>query len=153
MWRLVSHPRIGPDVVAELLVGAVSTWSNDTDWPDAAASFVGVARRLRDVGVIDEDALARGGKRREGMFYAANGMIQHLSGAILGLVLVGWGAAGFDAKRWDLEFEFKNTKGGPEAVEAELSDATPMRAWAIAKAFELGMSVADVPQAECIRRL
>ena len=58
MWRLVSHPRIGPDVVAELLVGAVSTWSNDTDWPDAAASFVGAARRLRDVGVIDEDALA-----------------------------------------------------------------------------------------------
>ena len=59
---------------------------------------------------------------------------------------------GFDAKRWDLEFEFKNTKGGPEAVEAELSDATPMRAWAIAKAFELGMSVADVPQAERMKR-
>ena len=58
MRRLVSHPRIGPDVVAEPLVGAVSTWSNDTDWPDAAASFVGAARRLRDVGVIDEDALA-----------------------------------------------------------------------------------------------
>ena len=37
-------------------------------------------------------------------------------------------------------------------VEAELSDATPMRAWAIAKAFELGMSVADVPQAERMKR-
>jgi len=47
---------------------------------------------------IDEDALANGGNRREGMHYAANGMIQHLSGAINGLVLVAWGAAGFDAK-------------------------------------------------------
>ena len=29
-------------------------------------------------------------------------------------------------------------------VEQELAEATPMRAWAIAKAFELGMSVAEV---------
>ena len=47
---------------------------------------------------IDEDAIANGGRRREGMHYAANGMVQHLSGAILGLVLIGWGAAGFDAQ-------------------------------------------------------
>ena len=47
---------------------------------------------------IDEDAISRGGVRREGMHYAANGMVQHLSGVINGLVLVAWGAAGFDAK-------------------------------------------------------
>ena len=32
------------------------------------------------------------------MHYAANGMIQHLSGAINGLVLVAWAGAGFDAR-------------------------------------------------------
>jgi carbamoyl-phosphate synthase small subunit len=61
-----------------------------------------------------------------------------------GLRMVDENSNGFDARRWDLEFEFRNTKGGPEQVEQELAEATPMRAWAIAKAFELGMSVAEV---------
>ena len=56
MWRLVSHPDVGPDVVAELLVGAVSTWSNDTDWPDAGASFLDAGDRLLEVGAIDAAA-------------------------------------------------------------------------------------------------
>ena len=32
------------------------------------------------------------------MHYAANGMVQHASGAINGLILVAWGAAGFDPR-------------------------------------------------------
>ena len=58
MWRLVAHPSVGPDVVSELLVGAVSTWSNDTDWPDAGRSFVAAAQRLLDVGAINEETRA-----------------------------------------------------------------------------------------------
>jgi carbamoyl-phosphate synthase small subunit len=61
-----------------------------------------------------------------------------------GLRMVDENSNGFDAKRWDLEFEFRNKKGGIEEVEQELTEATPMRAWAIAKAFELGMSVHEV---------
>jgi carbamoyl-phosphate synthase small subunit len=61
-----------------------------------------------------------------------------------GLRMVDENSNGFDAKRWDLEFEFRNSKSGREEVEQELTDATPMRAWAIAKAFELGMSVDEV---------
>merc|ERR1719453_2414395 len=61
-----------------------------------------------------------------------------------GLRMVDENSNGFDAKRWDLEFEFRNSKAGREEVEQELTDATPMRAWAIAKAFELGMSVDEV---------
>merc|ERR1719305_949201 len=61
-----------------------------------------------------------------------------------GLRMVDENSNGFDAKRWDLEFEFRNSKAGREEVEQELAEATPMRAWAIAKAFELGMSVAEV---------
>lgn len=56
MWRLIAHPSVGPDTVSELLVGAVSTWSNDTDWPDAGGSIIAVARRLADVGAIDRAA-------------------------------------------------------------------------------------------------
>ena len=74
-----------------------------------AAFFFGIVTGILDSPVdmcqhlligwaIDEDALSRGGPRREGMHYAANGMIQHLSGAINGIVLVAWGASGFDAK-------------------------------------------------------
>jgi hypothetical protein len=61
-----------------------------------------------------------------------------------GLRMVDENSNGFDARRWDLEFEFHNSKAGREEVEQELTDATPMRAWAIAKAFELGMGVEEV---------
>ena len=54
MWRLVDHPDVGPDLVADLLVGAVSSWSNSTDWPDAASSFLQAAEILEDKGLIDE---------------------------------------------------------------------------------------------------
>merc|ERR1719271_1815827 len=61
-----------------------------------------------------------------------------------GLRMVDENCDGFDAKRWDLEFEFRDVNNDTDAVVEELSAATPMRAWAIAKAFELGMSVEHV---------
>jgi carbamoyl-phosphate synthase/aspartate carbamoyltransferase len=62
-----------------------------------------------------------------------------------GLRMVDENSDGFDAKRWDMEFEFRNDiENGPEAVDNELSKATPMRMWAIAKAFQQGRSVEEI---------
>ena len=36
---------------------------------------------------IDEDAMHRGGQRREAMFYACNGLTQHLSQVIIAAVM------------------------------------------------------------------
>ena len=49
--------------------------------------------------VIDEDALARGGLRREGMFWACNGVFQHLSEVVIAGMLAIFGANGLDSKR------------------------------------------------------
>ena len=48
---------------------------------------------------------------------------------------------GFVGSRYDLEFEFKPSD---RTLEQELARPTPMRPWAIAKAFELGQSVDEV---------
>jgi len=49
---------------------------------------------------IDEDAQrSASGLRREGMFYACNGMTQHLSEALLALLLALLGVAGLDSRR------------------------------------------------------
>ena len=52
VWRLVSHPEIGPELVSEIMVAAVSTWSNSTDWPDAAESVLMVTEDLVDDDLI-----------------------------------------------------------------------------------------------------
>jgi Na+/melibiose symporter-like transporter len=49
--------------------------------------------------VIDEDALARGGLRREGMFWACNGVCQHLSEVVIALLIAIFGLAGLDSRR------------------------------------------------------
>ena len=49
--------------------------------------------------IIDEDGLARGGARREGMFWACNGVFQHLSEVVIGGILAIFGAAGLEPKR------------------------------------------------------
>ena len=49
--------------------------------------------------VIDEDGLRRGGLRREGMFWACNGVCQHLSEAVIACLLAIFGLAGLDARR------------------------------------------------------
>ena len=45
---------------------------------------------------IDEDGLDNSGIRREGMFYACNGVVQHLNEVVLALLLAIYGAAGLD---------------------------------------------------------
>ena len=49
--------------------------------------------------IIDEDGLVRGGARREGMFWACNGVFQHLSEVVIAGMLAIFGANGLDSKR------------------------------------------------------
>ncbi|KAL1526661.1 hypothetical protein AB1Y20_015365 [Prymnesium parvum] len=48
---------------------------------------------------IDEDASKNAFQRREGMFYACNGVTQHLSQVVVAAVLGFWGMAGFDPSK------------------------------------------------------
>lgn len=57
-WRMIDDDRIGPDLMAQLLVGAVSGWSNSTDWPDAGQSLIDAATELADQAVIDDQTHA-----------------------------------------------------------------------------------------------
>ncbi len=51
---------------------------------------------------------------------------------------------GFDPSRYDLEFEhYGKETAGPEDVRTELANPSPLRMWAIAKAFEMGMGVQE----------
>jgi len=51
---------------------------------------------------------------------------------------------GFDAERFDLELQHRDLPQQVEHVQAELAKPSPTRIWAIAKAFEMGMSIVDV---------
>jgi len=60
---------------------------------------------------------------------------------------------GFDAERFDMELSHRGEDATEmEQVKAELQKPSPMRIWAIAKAFELGSSVEDVHALTCIDR-
>jgi carbamoyl-phosphate synthase small subunit len=58
---------------------------------------------------------------------------------------------GFDSGRFDLEVGQKGLSG-EENVRAELQKPTPARVWAIAKAFDLGITMEEVHQLTCIDR-
>jgi carbamoylphosphate synthase large subunit len=58
---------------------------------------------------------------------------------------------GFDAQRFDLELGHRGISG-EEHVRAELQKPTPTRMWAIAKAYELGLSLEEVHSLTCIDR-
>merc|ERR1719324_1404032 len=58
---------------------------------------------------------------------------------------------GFDAQRFDLELNHRGLSG-EEPVRAELQKPTPTRMWAIAKAFDLGLSVEEIHQLTRIDR-
>ena len=48
---------------------------------------------------IDEDAARHPDEpRREGMFWACNAMVQHLSQVLIGLTIAWWGASGYDTR-------------------------------------------------------
>lgn len=60
-WNMVDDPKIGPELVGDLVVAAVATWDNGTNWPDAAESILHASDRLRDIGSISgetADAIA-----------------------------------------------------------------------------------------------
>ncbi|CAE7592891.1 URA2, partial [Symbiodinium sp. CCMP2456] len=64
------------------------------------------------------------------------------------LRMVDEASPGFDPARYEIELERRGiSASGPELekeVKKELSNPTPVRLWAVAKAFELGMDVTDV---------
>ena len=63
---------------------------------------------------------------------------------------------GFDPARFEIELDRRGVStSGPELereVQKELSNPTPVRLWAVAKAFELGMDVSDVHRLTSIDR-
>ncbi|EOD07707.1 hypothetical protein EMIHUDRAFT_438500 [Emiliania huxleyi CCMP1516] len=72
----------------------------------AAGAVLGVTQSPNDIishmlmgWAIDEDGVERRGLRREGMFYACNGVCQHLSEVVVALILASYGWAGFDPKQ------------------------------------------------------
>ena len=50
---------------------------------------------------------------------------------------------GFDANRFDLELNRRHVAPSGEALASELREPTPVRVWAIARAFEEGMRRSD----------
>jgi hypothetical protein len=57
-WRLISDPLVGPDLVAEWLVGAIPLWGLETDWPLVGESLHLSADDLLAAGVLSEDGHA-----------------------------------------------------------------------------------------------
>jgi hypothetical protein len=53
-WNLIEA--LGQENAAELLVGALGTWSSETSWSDAGRSLEDATAALREAGVIDERA-------------------------------------------------------------------------------------------------
>merc|ERR1719361_3200189 len=51
---------------------------------------------------------------------------------------------GFDSDRYDLEQAHRGEANDVESVKAELQRPSPIRIWAIAKAFDLGTTVEEV---------
>ncbi len=45
-WNLIEDPRVGPEVVRELMVGALVTWDEEIDWPRAGQSVLDAADQL-----------------------------------------------------------------------------------------------------------
>ena len=55
-WNLIEL--MGEDLTAELLVGALGTWSNQTTWSDAGQSFLDAAQDLHAAGELGDTTLA-----------------------------------------------------------------------------------------------
>ena len=51
-WNMIDDPEVGPELVGDILVAAVASWDNDTDWPDAAQSLLDSAEMMHTTGVI-----------------------------------------------------------------------------------------------------
>jgi len=60
------------------------------------------------------------------------------------LRMVDESCCGFDSGRWDMELKFRGVDTDVEVVKAELQRPSPERMFAIAKAFDLGLTPVDV---------
>jgi hypothetical protein len=56
-WNLISDPKIGEDLTADLLVGTIAGWGNGTNWTDAGWSLIETAEMLFNDQLIDEESL------------------------------------------------------------------------------------------------
>jgi hypothetical protein len=56
MWNMVDDALLGPELVGDIVVAAVSTWDNGTNWPDAAQSMLDAADQLVEQGLLMPDA-------------------------------------------------------------------------------------------------
>jgi hypothetical protein len=56
-WNLISDPRIGEDLTADLLVGTIAGWGNGTNWTDAGWSLIETAETLFNDQLIDQESL------------------------------------------------------------------------------------------------
>eukprot|EP00962_Isochrysis_galbana_P015675 scaffold4498_cov119-Isochrysis_galbana.AAC.35 len=81
-------------------------WLNTTLLIAGAAVVGGITQSPNDMilhmlmgWLIDEDGVKHNGLRREGMFWACNGVCQHLSEVVIALVLATFSWAGFDPKK------------------------------------------------------
>jgi len=51
-WNMIDDPELGPELVGDILVAAVASWDNGTDWPDAAQSLLDTAEMMYTSGVL-----------------------------------------------------------------------------------------------------
>ena len=53
-WRLMDDERVGADVTADLIWGALTSWPSEVTWQVAGDSLVTVSEEMRTAGVIDD---------------------------------------------------------------------------------------------------
>jgi hypothetical protein len=51
-WNMIDDPEVGPELVGDIMVAAVASWDNDTDWPDAAQSLLDTGEMMYTADVI-----------------------------------------------------------------------------------------------------
>jgi hypothetical protein len=56
-WNVIDDPALGPELMGDLLVAAVATWDNGTDWSDAAESLLDAAEMMYGADVISSAQL------------------------------------------------------------------------------------------------
>jgi Zn-dependent metalloprotease len=53
-WNLIQDKVLGPDVTADLIYGAIGTWSSDVNWEQAGQSLVESSTDMLEAGVISQ---------------------------------------------------------------------------------------------------
>ena len=58
VWALMDDDRVGPELTADLVYGAVATWTSHTGWSEAGTSLLASADDLVDAGLLDAEGRA-----------------------------------------------------------------------------------------------